>query len=496
LAKEVRAAPREPLDRLAQRAASRFETRPAGDARLAFVAGSPEELLEMLREAGAGDETDPAIHVGTGPAGRVAFLYPGQGVQQVGMLREATTWLPEVRASLAEASALAEGVLPRPVHEILYPSSSDGVELRRTDACQLILAALAAGFTDWLQRLGVVPDLATGHSLGELCALYAGGAFWREGLLRFCLERGRLVRQAETQTPGGGGMAAVFLDREELGAFLPVGGPVTLANHNSPSQCVITGPRPALYEVLSDLQAAGVRAVPLYVDGAYHSRFMAPCTPGEADLYQEHLLRPPGIQVISCLDGAVHPEDREAIVARVGAATTSPVEFVAQVRTLEKLEVDLLVEIGPGARLGRFVQEVLPGGTMELISLDAAPGGLRAALEGVARLLARGVPIRPLELFYQRGPASIAAEVRTDAPEAGESWIEAVRQHQETSQQVLRTHAAVLAALGGVPPRPGAATSGTPPLAAAAPSQQASVGLACSAASTPGHCGGDEDEGL
>ena len=367
----------------------------SGPERLAFVATSLAELASLAGAcrdwaAGAGALPRSAFSGAGAPSGEIAFLFPGQGAQHVGMGAELALYQPDVAAALA-ASGLERLILP--------PAAFDeaGREAQRraladTEVAQPAIAALACGMLDAMLGLGVSPTRVAGHSFGEFIALHAAGVLSRDALSRLARARGQAMANVGADA---GAMAMVALPAEDVTKEL-VGG-VVVANRNGPRQCVISGTRAGVQAVSARLVSAGHTVRTLDVSGAFHSPLMAPArAPFAAFLANAAAFRKPLLPVHGNRDGKPFPEAAEAIRARCVEHLEQPVDFVAQVESLWRAGARCFVEVGPGRVLTGLVAQTLGAREHDAIATD---GGWRPWLAALGLLWARGWPVDVGALF-------------------------------------------------------------------------------------------------
>ncbi len=394
---------------------------PAGDVRLALLASSVADLrakLRRVREALAtGDPVDDprGIHLGEGPALRaeqVAFLFPGQGAQRVGMLGDLATGGPAATRALEEADAWLEDLLDARLSDVLFPPpATDEARASAQEArlCDTRFAQPAMGVADLLAMdvlgsFGIRPGMAAGHSYGEYVALHAAGVYGRRDLLVLSARRGHAVH--EIAAAGTGGMAAVAAGADEVeGAIRALGLGVGIANRNAPRQTIVAGPREDVDAAIRALQGRGMAVRRVAVSAAFHTPAMAAASSslvGELDRIEVH---PPSFPVYSNVTAAPYPADVAKVKEILGRHLASPVRFVEQVEAMHDAGARLFVEAGPGRILTALVERILRGREHVAVSLDA-PGA--SPWLGLARLLARvhaaglGVDARP---FYARRTA-------------------------------------------------------------------------------------------
>ncbi|MBA2807333.1 ACP S-malonyltransferase [Streptomyces sp. KM273126] len=274
-----------------------------------------------------------------------AVVFPGQGAQGRGMGRELLDAHPEL---VEEAS----NVLGYSVRELCLDDPEG--RLGRTEYTQPALYVVGAlAYRRRREEGGAEPDFLAGHSLGEYCALHAGGAFDFATGLRLVQRRGALMAQAR----GGGMVAVVGTGQESLRALLEDGGfaGVTIANDNTPDQQVVSGDTGTVDALVPHLESRGVRCVRLNVSGAFHSPLMRQAQQEFARSMERFTLRPPRIPVIANATARPYPADDPArlLIEQV----VRPVRWTESVRYLLDQGVTEFVELG-GRVVGRLIERI------------------------------------------------------------------------------------------------------------------------------------------
>ncbi|SNT50064.1 Phosphopantetheine attachment site [Asanoa hainanensis] len=322
-----------------------------------------------------------------GDPGRIAFVFPGQGSQYVGMGADITMAFPQAREVWDRAAGfrLHDVVFPPPV----FTDDQRAAQQRRlTDTrwAQPALAAHSLSLLALLHEAGIRPDCVAGHSLGELVALHAAGAMDAESLLRLAQHRGELLAGIDAEP---GAMLAVSADADTVRAAIVED--TWIANLNAPRQTVVSGTVAAIEALHQRLSAGGVSAVRLNVSAAFHSP-MARAVEAPLRAFLDKLdLTVPQIDVYGNTDAAIYGDDLRGTLARqVGA----PVRFLNQIETMYADGVRTFIEVGAGSALTGLIGQILGDCPHLAVSLDRrGRDGVSTWQEALGRLAAHGVPM-------------------------------------------------------------------------------------------------------
>ena len=287
---------------------------------------------------------------------KLGFLYAGQGSQHPGMGADLYESFPAFRAVIDQAA----GDVDFDLKEVSF-TDSQGV-LNQTRYTQPCMVAFAAGVTAVLKERGIVPSAAAGLSLGEYSALHAAGVFDAGTAVRLTAFRGMAMEQAARGHDSA--MTAVLnLDRaalEDACKEASALGCVVIANYNCPGQMVIGGDRAAVDRAAALAKEKGARrCLPLKVSGPFHTPLMAPAGEALTEYFQTVAFGRPEIPVVfNCL-GDTAPEGA-SIPALLVRQVQSSVRMEDSIRRMAAMDLDAIVEIGPGKALSGFVKKTAP----------------------------------------------------------------------------------------------------------------------------------------
>ena len=290
----------------------------------------------------------------------IAFIFPGQGSQKVGMGKALAEAFPEARAVFDEAdTAFSAGVADSPLLSSLCFEGPDD-QLMLTEHTQPAILTVSVAAARVLAKLGVTPHVVAGHSLGEYSANVVAGVLRFGDAVQIVRRRGRYMQEAVPL--GQGAMAAILgLDPEGVQRACDEaaqGDVVSPANINSPDQVVISGSAAAVQRASERAKALGAkRAVPLPVSAPFHCALMKPAEERLEPELRALAVQDPSLPIIANVDARPKRDGAAAIDALVHQVS-APVLWEGIVRHLASAGVTTYVEVGPGRVLGGLVKKI------------------------------------------------------------------------------------------------------------------------------------------
>lgn len=286
---------------------------------------------------------------------KIAFLFPGQGSQSVGMGQDIYQEFDLVREIFDMASEIAKINLSK----LCFKGPME--ELTQTVNLQPAITAVNLGMLSILQKESLVEEMSAGHSLSEYSALCAGGAISKEDTIRLVIKRGELMHREAVQHRGA--MTAIVglpIDAvQEIVDGVQQQGIVSVANHNTETQIVITGAPDPVAKVSARAEEQGARAIPLTVSGAWHSEMMR----GAQDEFRQYLETIPfetperSVVMNVTADTEENPDEIREIMTK---QLCSPVKWYDSMQKMVDEEIEIFAEVGPGRVLSGLAKKILP----------------------------------------------------------------------------------------------------------------------------------------
>lgn len=387
-----------------------------------------QEKLAELAQALEEESTLPAnAFYGEGEIerGQIAFLFPGQGSQYVGMGRDLFSIFPEAFASLEKAHQLLDpsqdpAAFIFPIsHFDPQEATSWNQALTATQVAQPSLGTIESSMARVLESFGLKPQALAGHSYGELVALERAGVYSQSELFRLSALRGSLMAAGDG---GRGAMSALSAPLAKIEALVAeVGGELVLANRNHPTQGVISGPKEAIDQAEALCKERKITAHRLQVSAAFHSSLMTSARQPFGEALAALELKAPQVPVYANISAQPYPQSPEEIANTLGDQLVSSVRFIEIIENMYQAGFRTFIEVGPKTVLTGLVKKILGQRPHYLISTDGRKGG--AELQGIALTLAQLSALgAPLKLSAWEAPVSKPRAKRMVIPISGANY--------------------------------------------------------------------------
>ena len=281
---------------------------------------------------------------------KIAFIFPGQGSQYVGMGKDFYDSYEEVR----ELFRLANEVTGLNLEEICF---TENEKLNRTEYTQIAMLLVEMSILKVVRKLGVTTDMSAGLSLGEYGALAAADVLSDRDLLDLIRKRGIYMQNAY---PTGGGMCAILGLETELveKACEETDGYVRIANYNCPGQLIITGEKAPVTNAAKKCSELGAKkTVELNVSGPFHSSLLKDAADKLAEELKNVSINNPGIPYVCNVD-ATEVTNNENIAKLLSDQVISPVKWEQSFKFMLDKGIDTFIEMGPGKTLSGFAKRI------------------------------------------------------------------------------------------------------------------------------------------
>ena len=405
---------------------------PPSAARVGFVYQTQAELTERLvtthqllqrnDAAQAWDHPQGIIYRSRGidAEDKVAVLFSGQGAQYVNMGSELACLYPAFRTNFGQANRIMQERYHETLSDKVYPIpalteatvQAQRETLTQTQYAQPAIGAVSMSMYHQLMQTGLRPDMAGGHSFGELTALWATGVLSPEDYLMLACLRGRVMSQA-ARGKDAGGMLAVKADADTVRNIVRDASlNLVLSNINAPNQVVLGGATADLERAAAVFSDHQLYAKVLPVSAAFHTERLREAQQPLAEAIDSVTFQNPQYPVFSNINGQPYPTQGAAIQQQFKEHMLSTVQFQQQVEAMYQAGVRVFVEVGPRNILSNLVQSILGDRPYHTVALNANPKQDSARLyqQALMQLVVTGVSLNTQDPYRTASPLLAATK--------------------------------------------------------------------------------------
>lgn len=353
------------------------------------------------------DKNGSGIFYGTGkPKGNIGFLFPGQGSQYAGMGRELISMFPEALKTLETAcetfsasyskydSVSESDVDYKSLKDYLFPPPSyaqnDKIseeKLRATDIAQPAIGAVSLAMVKILERFGIKPHAACGHSFGELTAMCAAEWIDDKTFFNLACARGKYMAGAASKDGDPGTMFAVKASLDHIEQLIKSENlNLVVANRNSQDQVVLSGRTDEIKRAAKILKKHKIRGVQLTVAAAFHSALVQDAVKPFKKIVNDADINFSQTEVFSNTTGQAYPKEHDKVKKLLGEQLVNPVHFMSDIESMFNRNIKTFIEVGPKTVLSSLTRTILDGKEALSLSVDGSSGNKRG-VEDLAHLL-------------------------------------------------------------------------------------------------------------
>ncbi|MBW2118931.1 MAG: SDR family NAD(P)-dependent oxidoreductase [Deltaproteobacteria bacterium] len=358
--------------------------------------GNALAMLNQYHQKKSWNTPDGAYFGAGSVPGKLGLIFPGQGSQYVGMLRDLACRFPQMQQVLVEADqSFTDGILKlrnkeiqdrqdsgdcKPLTDYIYPhpvfneeaEENNESALRATQVAQPAIGAVSLGALKVLNHFEVRPEAVAGHSYGELTALCVSGRISTKALHSLSVLRGLLMSR------GNGDKGAMLAAQAPLSSVERIISEeklnIIVANKNAPNQAVLSGFTEEIKRAAQALAKREIRNIRLPVSAAFHSSLVGHLEKPFLSILRDIEFSGNGIPVFANSTAKEYPEDPEEARRVLAAQLVNPVEFIEEIENMYRSGVRTFLEVGPGARLTGLVNAILEKREHNALSLDKSSG--------------------------------------------------------------------------------------------------------------------------
>lgn len=366
---------------------------------LSIVADTAEDLVMKIELLLTGIESKD-IFIVNKRDGKTAFLFPGQGSQQIHMARELFVLFPALRKIITQYPDLEKVVFPEATFDTATLKKQKET-IKDTRLAQPLLGIVDLALAQLLQSFGILPDMLAGHSYGELPALCFAGVFDEQQLVELSSKRAQAILDA-VQEGDPGTMVAVNIDADLLKTILDQHQDCYPVNYNSPTQCVVAGGTAAIEKFMERLKNERISAKKLEVACAFHSPLVSKSKDLYANVLKEVPFQEMQIPVWSNTTATLYPTPVSNIKEQLTNHLVQPVHFVDEIQAMYADGARIFIEVGPGKVLTGLTKASLNQDALVLHVEDNNRNSLTHLLCMLAQYLGTGRTLNLNKLFEDR----------------------------------------------------------------------------------------------
>ena len=384
-----------------------------GEIRLALVTDSPWDLTDkfsqILSQLNSGasiekcDDSASGIFAGKAKANpKFVALFPGQGSQRINMCRDFAAAFPFVEKMY---DTLGKNIRDKIFRDTITADNdtlkSYEEELKQTGNSQPAIVLTSLVVLKILKYFGLSPDVVLGHSLGEIAAFAAAGAYDEKTAMDIAVARGKAMSSAKSEVPGG--MLAIAAPADTVEKLLEnYKGKINIANYNSPTQTVVTGALDSIDALAADCKTQEIRHTKLRVSNAFHSKLVQPAANELRKKLDKFSFKKISKKIIST-STATHLSGNENLKDLLAEQITAPVKFISSIELAAKENPDFYVEVGPGGVLSGLTRATLGFDNAECFPADLKDENSLTLLDKIlARAFSVGLPVATDKIFADR----------------------------------------------------------------------------------------------
>lgn len=370
---------------------------------LTIVAKSTHDLVEKIQEV-LRQGWATGIYPTQPKAGKVAFLFSGQGSQRINMARALFSYFPTMRAWIKGNEDLESILFPNRTFST-STLSHQKEEMIQTRNAQRLLGIVDMAIADLLKNLGIVPDMVAGHSYGEIPALCYAGVIRDEDLVAISKARAESILGAIQDDAGA--MLAVGADKSKVVQLLENEKGIDLANHNSKKQCAVAGSTVAIHDFADKLKSLNISYKQLPVACAFHSAVVSSAKGSFIKALSDYSFGQPRLEMWSNTTAERYPTDTDGIKERLGEHLISPVLFVEELQAMYQSGARIFIESGPGSVLSNLASDLLGSDIAALNVEQENANGIEKMMHFLAAYVATDREVALGALYEHRSPKRI-----------------------------------------------------------------------------------------